>query len=466
MQPNGNRKVVLSFRPEHLVGWGVTIILCLVPVVLWMQIHPLSTIHGFIPTMLNLGRIAGLVGTVMYALNLVYATRLRFLEYWFGGLNRVYIAHHLLGGLALIMLSFHPLFLALRYVTTNIKQAALLLVPNGLFPLSALFDTKHEYHAVVLQQWATMFGSIAFWGMVGLLLVTFFIKLPYRLWLFTHKFLGVAFFIAGLHIFFISSDTSNDVAMKWYMLTIVAIGLAAFVYKTLVGNIVIRKYKYKVSSVQVVAGNVVQVLMTPLAATMHYKPGQFVFVKFSGGGPHVTGEWHPFSISSSPKDPGLELSIKGLGDYTNALVNLQVGATATVEGAYGRFSYVNYKVKDQVWIAGGIGITPFLSMLKDLPPEGHRVDLYYAVKTASEMIDRDKLAQHSHARENVRVIPYIGDQQPGHLDIDFIEKNSGELKGKDFYICGPPPMMQGLKKQLRVHGVPATSIHSEEFGMS
>ncbi len=152
MQPKGNRKVIFSLRPEHMIGWAITVILCSIPIFLWARIHPVSSVDGFVSTMLNLGRITGLVGTVMYALNLVYATRLRFLEDWFGGLNRVYIAHHMLGGLALVMLSFHPLFLALRYVTTNIKQAALLLVPNGLFPVSALFDTTHEYHEVVLQQ--------------------------------------------------------------------------------------------------------------------------------------------------------------------------------------------------------------------------------------------------------------------------------------------------------------------------
>ncbi len=466
MQPDRNRKVVVSFRPEHCIGWGVTAVLCLVPVFIWASIHPLSTIHGFIPTMLNLGRVTGLVGTVMYALNLVYATRLKFLEYWFGGLNRVYIAHHLLGGMALIMLSFHPLFLALRYITTNMKQAALQLVPNGLFPVSALFDTQHEFHAAVLQQWATMFGSIAFWGMVALLLVTFFIKLPYRLWLFTHKFLGAAFFIAGLHILFISSDTSKHTGMKLYMLTIVAIGLAAFVYKTLASNIFVRRHRYSVDEVKVVAGNVTQILMSPVEEAMPYKPGQFVFVRFTGGGPKISREWHPFSISSAPSDKSLELSIKGLGDYTNELAHLQTGATAEVEGAYGRFSYTNYACKNQIWIAGGIGITPFLSMLKELPSEGYKVDLYYAVKTTSEFIDSEKLAQHAHARKDVRIIPHVGEREAGHLDIDYIEKYSGDLRGREFYLCGPPPMMQGLRKQLRARGIPATSIHSEEFAMS
>ncbi|MFZ1249012.1 MAG: ferric reductase-like transmembrane domain-containing protein [Candidatus Saccharimonadales bacterium] len=467
MQPNGNRKVVLSFRPEHLIGWGVTIVLCLVPVILWARIHPLSTVQGFIPTMLNLGRVTGLIGTVMYALNLVYATRLRFLEYWFGGLNRVYIAHHVLGGLALIMLSFHPLFLALRYVTTSMKDAALLLVPNGLFPINHLFDTNSVQHAVVLQQWAIMFGVIAFWGMVALLVVTFFIKLPYRLWLFTHKFLGLAFFIGGLHIFFISSDTSRDPAMKWYILTMVLIGLVAFVYKTVVGAIFIRRYKYTVDAVKIVAGNVTQVLMSPQSQVMPYKPGQFVFVRFRNGGPGVSREWHPFSISSAPNEYQLELSVKGLGDYTNKLGTLLAGATADIEGAYGRFSYTNYTCTDQIWVGAGIGISPFLSMLKNLPVSGCKVDLYYVVKTESELIDWDKIAQHANARYGyVRVIPYIGDKQAGHLNADYIEGVSQTLSGKDFYLCGPPGMMQDLRKQLRAKGVPATSIHSEEFGMS
>lgn len=200
MQPNQERPIVISFRVEHLLGWGITLLICFViPTILYLNMHPLSTIHTLPAAMLALGRWTGLVGLCLYALNLVYATRLRFLEYWFGGLNRVYIAHHLLGGLALIFLTFHPLMISLRYAKSSMQQAALMLLPNGLSPISALFNTKAELHSVVLEQWAIFFGIIAFWGMVGLLLVTFFIKLPYKLWLFTHKFLGVAFFIAGLH---------------------------------------------------------------------------------------------------------------------------------------------------------------------------------------------------------------------------------------------------------------------------
>ncbi len=402
MQPGGKRKVVISFRLEHLLGWSVVIILCLIPVVLWFRLHPIEYIDGFAPTMLSIGRLTGLIGTVMYALNLILATRLRFLEYWFGGLNRVYIAHHMLGGLALVMLSLHPLFLALRYIQTSIKQAALMLVPNGLLPLDALFDTNHLYHQSVLEQWAIFFGIIAFWGMVGLLLVTFFIMIPYRLWLFTHRFLGVAFVIAAAHVLFINSDTSTSLALKVYMLTIIALGVAAFVYRTLLSSIVMRRYKYLIADVKAAGGGVTQLSLVPKAERMVYKAGQFVFIRFRGSSV-ISKEWHPFSISSNPSDDNLQMSVKALGDYTSKLEKLTPGIEADIEGAYGRFSYTNYSNKDQIWIAGGIGVTPFLSMMKDLPETGCRVELYYSVKTESELIDWPLLYENAHKK--AKLIP-------------------------------------------------------------
>ncbi len=469
MQPKhtGLRSGLVSFRIEHMFGWLVTIGLCVVPIVMWYQMHPIDTIKTFPALMLNIGRVTGLIGMVMYALNLVYATRLRFLEYFFGGLNRVYIAHHLLGGFALIFLTIHPLFLALRYVGSQLLQGALLLLPNGLTPLSALFNRSHEFHDLVLTQWAIAFGIIAFWGMVVLLLVTFFVNLPYRLWLFTHKFLGVAFFFGALHVLFIESDTSKNAALKYYLLSLATIGLVAYVYRTLMGRILIKQYKYSVVSVNVVAGNVVQVNMVPNGLAMSYKPGQFVFVRFlSDKSTGISKEWHPFSISSAPHDQVLQLSVKGLGDYTNKLASLPPGASADIEGAYGRFTYTNFKNKNQIWVAGGIGVTPFLSMARTITDPGFRVDLYYSVNTSTELIDWNLLADVTQHNPNFRVIPFIGDQQKGFLSVAFIKQYSGELKGKEVFICGPPPMMKAMRQQFKAEGLPGTSIHSEEFAMS
>ncbi len=469
MQPQGKRQVIISFRPEHLLGWGVTIAACVIPVVLWLRIHPLATIQGYTGIMLSLGRVTGLVGFVMYSLNLVYSTRWRFLERFFGGLNRVYIAHHLLGGLALILLSFHPVFLALRYIFTSFKQAALLMLPNGLTPLSALFDPSAESHALVLEQWAIFFGLIAFWAMVVLLLVTFFIKLPYRIWLLSHKFLGAAFFFAGLHVLFITSDTTTHPELMAYMLGATGLGLYAFAYKTLFGPIIIKRQPYLVNLVKSLPGSVYQITLTPQQKALSFHPGQFVFVRFLGAQKTgISQEWHPFSISSGPDDTNLQLSVKALGDYTSKLGALPVGTKAQVEGAYGRFSFVHYRNPLQVWVAGGIGVTPFLSMARRLPQIDYRIDLYYSVKTASELIDADVLEQiASQTGGRFRVIQFVSDQQNGaFLDANFIEKTTGPLSKFEVYVCGPPPMMAAMRRQFRGKGVPNARIHTEEFAMS
>lgn len=469
MQPSGDRPVIISFRIEHLLGWAVTITLCLVPVVMWLQFHPLSTIHGYAGQMLSLGRVAGLVGMVMYALNLIYSTRLRIFEYLFGGLNRVYIAHHLLGGFALIFLSLHPLFLSLRYIKTSLMQAALLLLPNGLGPFSALFNIHAPLHQVVLNQWAIFAGIIAFWGLVGLLLITFFIKVPYRIWILTHKWLGAVFFIATLHVLFITSDTSTHLALKYYMLTIAVLGLLAYAYRTLGHRVTVKKFLYRVEKLQIEGGNISAITMEPTGKPMKYKPGQFIFIRFLGAkSAGISSEWHPFSISSAPTDNFVRISVKGLGDYTNKLTALPVGTTAEIEGAYGRFGFNYYKNTDQVWIAGGIGITPFISMARSLPRDKtYKIDLYYSVRTTTELIDWTMLSGVADEHQGaVRVIPYVGDKMPGHLNADYIEQTSGKLKDKDFYICGPPPMMQSLRQQLRAKSIPGTSIHTEEFAMS
>jgi predicted ferric reductase len=470
MQPKGTRSAFTEVRWDRFSGWTLTIILCLVPLILWLQLHPPSVlIRGdFSSTMRDIGRVTGLIGMVMYALNLIYATRLRFLENLFGGLNRVYIAHHVMGGLALVFLCLHPLFLALRYVSTSIRDAAFLMIPHDMVPVKALFDSNHILHYDVLDQWAIFFGIIAFWGMVILLIFTFFIKLPYRIWLATHKFLGFAFFLAGLHVLFIASDTSRNGALKYYLLTISFLGLAAFVYRTLMGKVFIRQYKYYVDEVKTVAGNVSQLILRPVDKKMDHQPGQFVFIRFLFSGvKDITTEWHPFSISSKPGSDTLQISAKALGDYTGALPKLKKGAIAEIEGAYGKFSYTNYKNKDQIWIAGGIGITPFLSMAKSLPDDGYSIDLYYSVKSESELVEWQELAEIAQSKNGkFRLIPFVADTQKGFLTTDFMLKYSKVFGGKEIFICGPPPMMKSMRQQLKDRGVPNKMIHSEEFAMS
>jgi predicted ferric reductase len=452
------KPVAIVFRWQQVLGWTIVAVACLIPVLRYLMLAPFSENFGsFYTFMSSLGRLTGLVGMVLFAIDFILATRLRMFEKWFGGLNRVYIAHHILGGLALVLMAFHPVFLALRYLTTSIHEAALLLLPH-------LHEMNHYY-------WALDFGIIGLDGTIVLLVITFFIKLPYNIWLWTHKFLGIFFFVTGLHVLFLYTGAPTDWFMKVYILGFTLLGLAAFVYRTLIGRILIRTYEYKVDDVTVVGGTIAQVALIPLGERMPYQPGQFMFIRFKlDGQKNITSEWHPFSISSAPGDDFLRIDAKALGDYTRALMGLQKGAVAEIEGAYGKFSYTNYSNPRQIWVAGGIGITPFLGMARNLRQDPNlknmQIDMYYMVRNKSELVDYGALHEIAYFNKaNFRLFPHVSSEQ-GQLNMAIINEKSGGVAGKEIFICGPPPMMKSFKQQFHAQGVPKALIHSEEFSMS
>jgi len=455
MAPKGG---ILPFRWHKKLGWWLVGVLCFIPVWVWLSYLPLgpriSGLYGFVGF---LGKVTGIVGMMLYSINLILATRLRIFENLFGGLNRMYIAHHIIGGLALILLVFHPLFLSLRYLTISLHQAAI-----ELLPVLTQVDRSG---------WARNFGIISLFGMVLLLIITFFAKLPYRLWFFTHRFLGVFFFVGGLHVFLVSSDTNTSGFLRWYMLGFALVGTVAYAYRSLLGRILIRKYHYIVKQVLVVGGNVAQVVMEPAGRTLSFEAGQFMFIRFkSPGQKSITSEWHPFSISSAPGEEFLRIDAKVLGDYTKALMDLKPGAQAEIEGAYGRFSYQNYDNPNQIWVAGGIGITPFLSMARSLKGKNHsanlHIDMYYSVKAKEELVDYGTLHSVAYFNPKIfRLFPHVS-KDNGMLTAEIIAQKSGGVAGKDIYICGPPPMMKAMKEQFVRLGVPKKNIHSEEFSMS
>jgi predicted ferric reductase len=115
--------------------------------------------------------------------------------------------------------------------------------------------------------------------------------------------------------------------------------------------------------------------------------------------------------------------------------------------------------KRQVWIGGGIGITPFISMARAVSKDGdYDVDLYYCTADAAEAYFHDELAEH------VNVIPVREDEE-GFLTADKIAAISGPLgdDDTDYLLCGPPPMLHNLRAQLEAAGVPPGRVHAEDF---
>ena len=192
------------------------------------------------------------------------------------------------------------------------------------------------------------------------------------------------------------------------------------------------------------------------------RAGQFLFVRFPGD--RILSESHPFTISSAPHEDVLRVTIKASGDFTRELfARLKEGAEAVVEGAYGMFDYKAGGPK-QIWIAGGIGLTPFLAFIRDMDGTlTHDVDFYYTVRHPEEALFSNEIQ--AAADENPRFKARLRcSATEGSLTVEDIVKNSnGNLSEHDIYLCGPLPMIQAFEKKFIALGVPERNIHYEEF---
>ncbi len=420
------------------VGWILFAALSILPVALW-SMHSAGKLSSLSGIMNSLGQITGLVGMAMFSLTLVLAARMKVVENLFSGLDKVYGAHKAFGSFSFMLILFHPLLLAVKYMQVSLSGAAFFLLPGSDFAVNA--------------------GFVALLGMMSLLIGTFFIRLQYHNWKLLHRFMGIFFAFAAIHTFLVPSDISRILALRIYMASVVSLGIVACAYRMFAG-IFVGKFNYIVGEVRKLSGDVIEIEMFPENDRMEFLPGQFIFVSFRNGG--VSSETHPFSISSSPFEDTLRLSIKSLGDYTSKLHGLRKGASARIEGPFGKLC-LGEKCESSVWIAGGIGITPFLSMARSLDSvKEHGVDLFYCAKNEDEAVFVKELEAISSKNRNFRLVPHYSEKQ-GRITVEAIERISGGLTRKRIILCGPPPMMNGLKDQLLKLGVPAGNIHYESF---
>ena len=429
-------------KPSNIpkLTWTVIFLITLILILIWTLMTPLSVrFSDFSSSMRSLGQITGLVGMVLFSLTLILSTRIRLLEELFGGLDKVYRAHHFLGASAFVLLLFHPVFLALRFILFSLKAAASSFLPINGFAVNV--------------------GIFSLATMILFLTFTFIIKIPYHYWKITHQFLGISYLFAVLHVIFIRSDISNSMGLRVYVFFFMILGIGAYLYRPLLARFIVSRAKYRVRSVKALNGSVVDISLEPESADekILHCPGQFIYVSFRQKG--ISSESHPFTISSGNE---MKVTIKSLGDFTSDIKNLKQGALALIEGPYGKFCPSSYG-KKQIWIAGGIGITPFLSIAEHLEKNNLSADLFYSAKDRNDAIFLDKLENISKNNKNLRIFPYFTSEK-GRLNTEFIMKNS-DIKDKEIFICGPAPMMNQFRKEFIRAGIKKEKIHMEEFQM-
>ena len=426
---------------KGLSGWGIVTTLSLSPLLIWGAMKPIGMRFENAATILtSIGQILGLVGMAMFALTFVLSTRHPLLERLFNGMNRAYVAHHTFGAIAFSLLLFHPILLALKYVLiASTHNAALFLLstdPNILW------------------------GTFALLSMMLFLVLTFFVSFAYDKWKITHQLLAASFLLASIHTLVIYSDTQVSGLLYWYMATYIAIGILAILYRTVAPRLFVSYTEYIVDEVRHLDEKTVEIYMSPAYKPLTYKAGQFIFISFQNEA--VGKEFHPFSIASSSDEKQLVIAVRALGDHTGKFKLLEKGMVAKIEGPFGTFSYDQTSGKDQLWIAGGIGITPFLGMAKSLHDPAYKVRLYYCTKERAEAVFLDELTQVAQRNANFSVVPFCSNEQ-GFFSADVMQAAGEDIFVKEIFICGPPAMMTNLRQQLLAKGANPAHIHTEEF---
>lgn len=434
-------------RPIYWLGSYLALLLT--PLLL-LLLAPIPAKGGF---WWEMGIALGFAGLVMLVLQFVLTARFSKATAPFG-IDVIYYFHRYLAYALLVVLLGHPVLLL-------IDNPALL---SGLIPWSA--------------SWAMLSGMLAL--LLILLLVATSVwrkqfRIPYNNWRQIHLLLAMLVVVlAFTHMWTIGYYSAAPIVNSLWQLIALSVLLVVLYVRVLRPWHLARK-PWVTSVVKPEQGNSWTLTLTPRDhAGLNFQPGQFAWLSL-GHSPFSMQE-HPFTIASAPGQDGtLQFTIKELGDSTRALGGIRPGTTAYVDGPYGVFSFDRYpEAPGYVFIVGGIGVTPMISMLQGLVARGdQRPHLLFAAHSRWDRIPRrDEIA--ALARQlNMTTVPVLEEPPPdwtgekGWITRAMLERYlPADYKDYEYFICGPLPMLRVVERFLHELQVPMVNIHTELFDMA
>ena len=389
----------------------------------------------------TLAKFGAFGGLAMFAWSLLLSGRYKVFDNIFGGQDKVYIAHRFFASIGLALLIIHPLALTIARIPSRGGAEAV--------QLWLAFDSL-----------AMVLGMIALYGMTAVIIWTLYARVAHETFVRVHRLLGLLFIAGALHAFLAGSVLEANAFMYWYMLLLCGAAALSFIHYSVLADFLHPYYAYKVQSVTKMPGDILNVRLTPRYRHLQFKPGQYVYVWFAGLHEHG---FHPFTIASGRRSSELQLYVRMSGDFTRAMGDLKPGEITHVKGPYGGFTFSDKRFSKQLWIAGGIGITPFLSKARSLPrarrwPE---IELIYAVKHEGEAFAANELAD---IEQKTKAFNYtlLNENKYGLKSLHDMLEHFGGLNETAIYVCGPPPMLRAYAKQAEELGLEG-QFYYEEF---
>ncbi|HXG69716.1 MAG TPA: ferric reductase-like transmembrane domain-containing protein [Gemmatimonadaceae bacterium] len=329
-------------------------------------------------------------------------------------------------------------------------------------------------------------GSAALVALVLIPATTIFrrrLRLSYEVWRALHLML-TALLIAGayVHILLVSNYTASQSLRLGLALFVSAAALSIFLLRALRPFRALRRRRFRVSQVREEGARCSTLVLEPEQGEgPAFEPGQFVWIK-DAVRPLGLRE-HPFSVASSGRRPDrIELTVRALGDFTTSVSCISVGSTLLVDGPYGGWRLPATR-QACCLVAGGVGITPAMSLLRTLADDGDARPLLLLVASRTwedVLFHRDLEALCG--RLNLRVVYVLADGSrptPPTAAACQADIRSGMIDGEllaevapcvaaeaAWFVCGPPPMMRKLDGDLRALGVNRRAIHLEDYRMA
>ncbi|PTD95561.1 ferredoxin reductase family protein [Pseudothauera lacus] len=397
--------------------------------------------------------LSGLLSIAMMSLAMVLATRPVWLERPLGGMDRIYRQHKWAGILA-------GVFALLHWLVEMSDGLIKSVFGRGGRPAKESFAGWFEG----LRDAGEELGEFAIYLLLAMVVLSLLRRFPYKFWRHLHRAMPVLYLMLAFHAAVLAPVQWWQQPVGLLMAGLLAAGSVAALC-SLSGRVGRgRQARGQVVSVNRPAADVTSVVCRLEGDWRGHRAGQFAFVTFE----RFEGA-HPFTIASADSgDRTVRFEIKALGDYTRSLPQrLQAGMPVTVEGPYGRFELDrrDHRAR-QVWVAGGIGVTPFLAWLSALqsdPRGAPEADLHYCTRDAAKDPFAERLRGLCEGVPSIRLHVHDG-ARGDHLTAAQLHGAPGGTRLRtEVWFCGP----QGLADQLRrgLAGEWRVRFHQEAFEM-
>ena len=445
---------------------------------LWIRggaLQDLTTTWG--TAISSLGSLFGLIASMMFLLQVLLLARVPVFEIGFGR-DGMIKAHKVIGMWSFYALLGHLVFLYFGYqMSTRVFDPDL-----GIYRGRSFGEMIGMFNAMGPSIAMAAVGTVLIVVPVILLsLKKIRSKMRYEVWHLWHMFSYIGILAALPHQVFAGPSfmANQDLEFDWAAFYWFGIYVAAFactaIYRVFLPLYRSHKYQVTVESVVPDGARGIDLRLTGKNLDkLGVRGGQFFTWRFLGSKGWVRG--HPFSISTAPTATSMSVAIRVVGDGTERIAGLEPGTKVLFEGPYGRVTGDMRTGNRLLMFGAGAGVGPMISILQEQQwAPGEAILFTREPVEADTMMDADirnlvNLRGLDH-RPMFGGIPrggstWLAPDEDGmagdgvELILELTNNNDGDT---DIYMCGPPPWMASVIRDLRKAGIPADKIHAEEF---